>query len=323
MDPKEFCSPDRKRLVDFVVLQRQYGTPNLNNTIYMKNKLGIKCIYECDDALFHIPEWNPAFPVYNKKYSPERHQNIESFLRTCDALTVSTECLKRMFSKYNPNIYVLPNAIDFDLFPDVPAPVRPDNDVRIGWFGSSTHLKDLQQCVSAVEQIIRDFPQTKLFVGGWDGVIRGRAGDDLRPDMYVWKNIPPDRIIKHPWTSIENYHKMISEIDISLTPLEENAFNNAKSNIKVLESWSCKVPVVASKVEPYEQTITHGKNGLLVQTKGSVHKDWYQKIKQLVLNPELRKQLGQAGYAEARDRYDIAKNVNKWVEVWEQICQKS
>lgn len=307
---------------DLTIHQRQYGDLQLNYFRLLKNQLKIPCIYELDDYLHGISPLSPAFLVYNNPQTKDKlFANVHAYLTEANALTVSTDYLKRMYSKYNKNIYVLPNYIDYEIFAEEKTQ-KPEHgdEIWIGWAGSATHLPDLKIIVEPVSKILKEFPNTRLVLGGWDGYYRTKEGRT----SYLWEKIPRERIILLKWVKdIREYPKMLAHFDIGLAPLADIVFNRCKSNIKYLEYSACGVPVIASEVEPYAKIIANGKNGLLVSTqKDKVQKAWYQAIKTLILNKELRLQLAEMGKALVKRDFDMARGIHQWNAVYKEVILK-
>jgi len=80
----------------------------------IKNQTQTGVLYESDDNLFNIPESNFAHDYYeiNRPY-------IEEMLSIVDGITVSTEHLKKCYSKYNNNISIIKNRLCRFLWGDV------------------------------------------------------------------------------------------------------------------------------------------------------------------------------------------------------------
>jgi len=78
-------------------------------------------------------------------------------------------------------------------------------------------------------------------------------------------------------------------MDVGLIPLRDTPFNNAKSELKMLEMGAKGIAVCVSGVYPYTN-IAKNRENCLISHKHS----WYKNIKELVMRPELRKELGEA-----------------------------
>jgi glycosyltransferase involved in cell wall biosynthesis len=326
MHPAEWVTTDaagqRQNVYDLTVHQRQYGDIQLQNLRYLQTELRVPCVYEVDDYLHGLSPYAPAYFVYNDpKTKTQRFNNINAYLREAAAMTVTTDFLKRMYSKYNKNIYVLPNCLDYEIF-NAENTQRPDHgdEIWIGWAGGVSHVPDVQIIVDVIKKVLRDFPQTKFVIGGWNGHYKNVQG---RP-FYVWEGIPEERFLHLPWVKERlEYPKMLTQFDIGLAPLVDIPFNRCKSNLKFLEYSACGVPTIASQVEPYTRTITEGKTGLLVTTeKQKLSKAWYQAIKTLIENRELRLTLAENAKQFVKQNFDMALNIHRWQEVYKEIIER-
>ena len=80
-------------------------------------------------------------------------------------------------------------------------------------------------------------------------------------------------------------------MDIALAPLEmNNVFCRAKSEIKFVEAGALGLPVVASNIDPYRDSMSEGRNGFLA----SDEKGWTQALTALIQDSQLRTELGEA-----------------------------
>jgi glycosyltransferase involved in cell wall biosynthesis len=105
-------------------------------------------------------------------------------------------------------------------------------------------------------------------------------------------------------------------------PIVELPFNRAKSNLKVIESFALKASVIASKVENYSKTITHGINGYLCSNdlnSDGIAEDWYKHLKLIIQNPIQQGFLAENGYLTALKDYNISNNVNLWMNAYNSV----
>jgi hypothetical protein len=95
--------------------------------------------------------------------------------------------------------------------------------------------------------------------------------------------------------------KMYEEADIMLIPLENTAWHSSKSNLKMLEAATKKVPVICSAVEPY----INDKEAPVMWVRNQ--SDWYRHTKYLVKNKNAREDYGEKIYEWAKAKYDLLK----------------
>lgn len=114
------------------------------------------------------------------------------------------------------------------------------------------------------------------------------------------------------WTQKANiYAQVLDETDISIAPLADNLFNRMKSNLKQVEVWSRKIPIVCTDIPPYNVDGRNMENCILIPyIKNSLYNkkidyDWAKALKKLILSPELREKLGGQMYDEFSVKYNL------------------
>lgn len=125
--------------------------------------------------------------------------------------------------------------------------------------------------------------------------------------------------IRHKTSGIYTFANNYRNGDIALAPLrvngkisENNTFEDtvlnryqfSKSNLKIIEAGIHKIPVIASDIPTYnyDPDFIDGKNIIFVKPSRQ-EKDWYQKMKNLILNRELIKEMGEAAYDVVMKKY--------------------
>jgi glycosyltransferase involved in cell wall biosynthesis len=108
------------------------------------------------------------------------------------------------------------------------------------------------------------------------------------------------------WTKpVNSYAKSYNNADISLAPLQDNLFNNAKSQLKLIEAFPFKLAVVASDVVPYKIDGVNDKNCLLIPNTKNSDREYAKAIKKLIQNPNMRIDLGEKLYEDLKPKYDL------------------
>lgn len=228
----------------FVILQRAATENQLKFFNLLKTKLlkDIPCkpIYEIDDDLIDVPEWNMASSYYtkNRKYAIE-------VIKGCFGVTVSTEHLAKKIRRLNKNVKVIPNHLLKFQWGDIPAVKEIEGKPKILWCGSSNHFA--------------------LPNSGLEG---GDFGKDLiefikkTTDIYDWHfmgAIPKelidfkDKFKFLPWKDIFAYPSYLKSlnIDLGIAPLMKTEFNKSKSNIKSMEYTASGIPGIYTNITPY------------------------------------------------------------------------
>jgi len=282
---------------DIAILQRQYKPDVLMPILEMKKK-GTKLIYEIDDDLFHIPKWNPAHKILGAKSVQD---GMKKFLSEVDALFVTTEDLKDVYSDYCSNVYVLPNSIEFEfVYPGEKNTTLP----VVCWQGSMTHEKDLEIARKGFEQLARS---PDLIFKMWCGYKQ-----NTKEPIF---NIPGASTL--PLTPFEGFFQMFGQVGthIGLAPLAANRFNRSKSNLKFLEYTAYNAVTVASAFGPYKETIEDGVTGVLVENNNA----WTDAVHWLLDEPDQYDTILQNAKALVEEKYNISKNYVLWQTAFEEV----
>jgi len=122
---------------DTVVFSRTYPIDPLV-TMRKFKKMGKRVVYETDDDLWGVNPDNPSVAV-----STEKRRQYEHLMGECDAITTTTEHLAKKLRKFNKNVFVCPNAVDYSLLQVKGKDKMPKDIIRIGYTGAASHWGDL------------------------------------------------------------------------------------------------------------------------------------------------------------------------------------
>lgn len=250
-------------------------------------------------------------------------ENVKEQLQAAHVVTVSTDYLADIYRKYNKNVVVVPNAIDFDVWKR--SEIAPDRDadgnrrqIRIGLFGSNSHYKDWAVCADAVKRILDEYPHVTFVFNGWmivtEKLAPGKRLYEAERHFRVPDYFQRLGFMDHPRVEIcesvevQDYPKWLmgQKLDIGLAPLVDNRFNRAKSNLKFIEFGAMGIPAVYADVEAYKD-VQHGTTGL----KASKPEDYYKQLKKLVESEDVRCTIGALAHKYVRENYDAAKVADK------------
>jgi glycosyltransferase involved in cell wall biosynthesis len=93
----------------------------------------------------------------------------------------------------------------------------------------------------------------------------------------------------------ETEPQQVGEFDVALSYLPESTWTRARGGGKLFVYMAAGVPIVSSYFGIGDQVIRHGENGLLAKTND----DWYVALKSLIMDANLRRQLGNSAREEA------------------------
>lgn len=312
-------TPDHIDQADIVVFQANGTSQAVQMFKYAKDQ-GKPVVVETDDNLHAISPnnkggygaWNPA-TLYLHRWN--------DMVRKADAMTVSTPQLARDHFPYNKNIYVLPNYLDEEKWM-IQKTKSKDAYLRIGWAGGNAHGDDLRLVAKVVEQIVHDHKDKVKFETM--GMLKQELKDTFAGLEEFSERCPKCNYqgdsIPHPGDTLDNYPTILATFgwDIGLAPIIDTAFNCSKSDLKLKEYAALGVPVVASEVTPYIEAKKLGCRVLLAKT----YEEWYNSIKELMENPDLRKEIADANKSWVSE-YWIHDNVDKYANVFNQIIERT
>ena len=177
----------------------------------------------------------------------------------------------------------------------------------------------------------RDIRSTESVYYIYEKILTDNHRMITNPDYKEWlmnfeRNVsyPDEGNFGRRWTEKANtYAQVLDETDIVIAPLADNAFNRMKSNLKQVECWTRKLPIVCSDIPPYNVHGRHMENCILIPAEKNAHKYWKKHLKKLILDADLRQKLGEQLYEDFKDSYNLKTVTQKRVEFYRAAIAKS
>jgi hypothetical protein len=259
--------PNYFRNITAVRIQRQATSHQLRFIQYLKElskEHKFRIIYEIDDLVFceDIPEYNKYKPAFT---DPEIRRVAQTIMELCDEITVTNDFMKDYYMSKtgNKNITVIPNyppkfwmgnyynekkiAENFDKFQKRP---------RVLYAGSGAHF-DVDNRVGQNDDfahVCRVIEATKhkyqwVFLGAYP--------------LPLTHLVRSGEIEFHPWERLYTYPEKISKLNINamVAPLQDNTFNKAKSDLKLIEASCYGIPIACQDLVTYENAPFKFKTG--------------------------------------------------------------
>lgn len=246
---------------DVIIFQRVQFKEGIALLRKLKEKYPkVKFIAEIDDAIGDIPPSNINYDRFKDHHAWSAMHMLQS-----DAVITSTEYLKndilRLQDEYNKEakdkvsvpIHVAPNCVDYTSW-KYKRNRKTYEELRIGYVAGAGHDEDLHIAYRAMLPIL-DNDKNIRFIIRYGGCI-------------------PEYFKEHPQIDFERVNWHISKyaqelydlkLDIALGPLRDTNFNRCKSNLRWLEFATLGTPLVASAVEPFNNT-----NGIIYLSSNDV-----------------------------------------------------
>lgn len=187
-------------------------------------ELYLKIIIDHDDNILAVPEHHNLHYLYAGE---ERRNHIIECLKLADVVTVTNSTLKEVYSEYNDNVIVVPNAIN---------PTREKREANknnvIAWRGGDSHYKDIMSVSDALRTSTLRFRDWRFEYIGSKPVF-----------LPKFTNVVFTEPMKVPEFMDYLYNLAPKIVQV---PLVDDTFNRGKSQIAAMEATfvgaACLVP---------------------------------------------------------------------------------
>ena len=250
-----------------VRIQRQATENQYKYVTYlerMRNKFGFNLAYEIDDIMYYsdIPEYNKFKPGFS---DPKIAEFCTKIMQTCGEITTTNKFIGDYYAEKtgNKNITVIPNypprwwignhydekkiSQNFDINRKKP---------RILYAGSGAHI-DVEGRCKYKDDFYHINEVVRKTVNEYQWVFFGAMPIPL-VDLYK-----AGKIEFHNWTKLYDFPEKIASLNaqIMIAPLQENVFNNGKSDIKLIEAGSFGTPAICQDLVTYKDADFKFKTG--------------------------------------------------------------
>jgi len=302
--------PDLVYAGDVVVIQRNFPADfsSYQQITQIARAEKKPIIYDIDDLLLLMPEYHPE---RESQFYVESLLPMLEALYEADLITTTTPLLKEKLLQFNENVKVLPNYFDDEIWHLRKPNLEPitGTPLILGYMGSESHMPDVLFVEPLLKNLLNKYPE-KL-------------------EMHFWGIKPPLSIANFPnvkWFPAVSYEYVdfaadfqTQSADIFIAPLIDNLFNRSKSPIKYFEYSALGVPGVYSKLETFEQVITHGENGFLASSL----QEWQEFLELLINNRELRQNIAISAQKNIMKNWLLSENAYRWKETYQEARQKN
>ncbi len=283
---------------DIYVVSRLYTNTGLEGFLDVIRSSGGKVVFDTDDDL----------TCDHRELG--RGDEFKKMVGLVDLVTTSTPHLSKKLESYTgykpPVLY---NHIDFNWFSRVSIETEKKVDnLTIGLIGTASHEGDWGYPVEALKRIASEFPNVTIVVAGY-----------MPPYLKDIENV----VWLEP-VLYESYPRLMRQFDIVCCSLDpDDEFNKSKSAIKSLEAMSAArvlsngkvggaVPVCTT-MPVYRRAVSKN-NGILTDNAR-----WYESIKSLVEDEQLRNKLAVQGYKWVKKNRDIKTGYKAWGKVYRNL----
>ncbi|MCE7765142.1 glycosyltransferase [Pseudomonas putida] len=275
---------------DSIILQRQVGDEQIEHMRRMHAFSRAFKVFELDDYLPNLP----LKSVHRTHMPKDILRSIRRGLSYVDRFVVSTQPLAEAFAGLHGDIRVVHNTLDTRYWGDLKAQRRQSRKPRVGWAGGASHTGDLEVIADVVKELANEV----------EWVFFGMCPDKLRPYVHEF----------HEGVSIEQYPRVLASmnLDLALAPVEQNLFNECKSNLRLLEYGACGFPVIASDLRCYQ-----GYSDLPVTLVKNRFRGWVDAIRMHISDLDATAKAGDALRNAVLASWMLeGDNLSNWRKAW-------
>tara|TARA_R110002110_G_scaffold20661_1_gene83404 strand:+ start:179 stop:1417 length:1239 start_codon:yes stop_codon:yes gene_type:complete len=305
-----------------------WGGPYTARIVGKAKEFGKFVHFDTDDLLTDLYEGHRLYDTYKER----NLEDITKFIYShSDLVTVTQRKFAERVKPFCGGVLaIVKNAIDYELPCWNVAKTSAQKGVtRVGWAGGIHHEEDVKEFAGVPNLVNGRVGREHVHWGFYGAPMVKRAEDgspiDLDWQHDVWRNYK--KILVGGFRGAQNwniynalspdsYGGIYSQFDISIAPLQMNAFNDSKSEIKVAECGRYKVPLIASDVGCYDETIVNGKTGYLIPANAP-KSEWIKVMTKCIKNPQHVREMGENLHKITEEYFSLTKVAKHRLELYE------
>jgi glycosyltransferase involved in cell wall biosynthesis len=232
---------------------------------------------------------------------------VDYTLPKVDSAIVYSNSLKHVISKWVNNIKYVPIGTTFK--PDMNK--RNNRRVRIGYIGSLTQSKGIEDLVNAANIVLKKYENIEFKIAGsWR-----KQEEEIKNRIlyFINKNKINNNIELLGFISDDEKESFFLGIDIFAFPSWDEG-----QPLVILEAMAAGCPVIATEdVGAIPDTVIDGETGILVEKQNP--EEIAKAIVYLIKNPGTRAKMGRAARKRFEENYTIGKNIDNMIRVFKQF----
>lgn len=246
------------------------------------------------------------------KQSKIKKQILVKNLNSYKAIASTSHCMAKEIEQYlmkKQEIYITPFGVDIEKFKNLNLE-KKENKIIIGivkTLESKYGIEYLIRAIKELEKIIEKeiFEKIEVKIYG-KGSLKEKL-KKLSRELNVEGKIKFEGFILNA-----EVPKVMNEMDIFVVPSLDESFG-----VVAVEAMACEVPVIVSEAEGLKEVVVNNVTGFITFKRD--YKAIAEKIKILIKDNELRKNMGNAGRKRVIELYDWNNNVKNMIKVYEKI----
>ncbi len=290
--------------VDALVLVHPWSPDMMYLASRARRHYGIPVIIDLDDLLQAIPTDHPEYIYF-------RGAKVDQILMQADFAVYSTENLHRRLAHLTKHSCVIENTINENMYKNL----KPINNIHkncfiVGWTGAQNHRGDQYfSFLDGLVKFLEKHPDAKAYFHILcPEYLRDRFGSQI-----IYEPVPAD-FLDYPAFS-QTY-----PFDVCMVGLMAHEFNEAKSDLKLLEMAPNKIPIIAS---PRADFIKHKDRDIMLYADDEKegYSDWFTQLEWAYNNQDKLKEMGQRAYNYVMSERLSTKAAGLWQEVLTKVLE--
>lgn len=262
-----------------------------------------RLVIDVDDWVWG-PDWKPMMEGWNPDALAQLFRNVAA----AHVVTTTTPQIAEYLTRYNPNVWIVPNTIPEWLLTAKPRSFGLNHDLQpapaIVYEGSPSHQRDWTHS-SAGKHLwwfLTEHPDWEVQWFGTDpaglpGAFPGRVA------VHPWRQEVDD----HLWSLAEN----TALGDVMIGPLRDTPFNRAKSGLRAVVASALGLVPVLPDMPGYRPFVEDGLTGRLIRTGQTLRRV----LADVAAEPEWRSAAAAAAQTAAK-QWTTEAAIGAWTEAW-------
>jgi len=264
-----------------------------------------------------------AHDLFARAFGPGLKRSLFIFLEKlaspfCNSVLFVSEAVRQDAIRYRlkseDSLIFVGNGIDADEYTNYQSDrvaIRHSyginaDDLWVGSVGRLVPNKGIDTFVRAAALVSEQFPKARFVVAS-DGPLRGEL-EELAHSLGIAEKVQFTGLLP----SSQSVMDLMSGLDVFVLPTRREGLG-----IVFVEAMALGCPVVGSRIEPVDQVVRHGETGLLATVDDP--NDFAEAILTLLRDPQLRREMSEAGPEYVKSKYDLQLVFERTENVYHQV----
>jgi glycosyltransferase involved in cell wall biosynthesis len=246
-------------------------------------KTGAKLILDFDDA-FHLSYQHSSLGFLQKKY--------DTLISKADLIITGSPSLTKYMLQHNQNVIEIPTTVPslYDVYTDL----NPKQTFSIGWIGSATTSKYLDQIAPVLMDFLHKYQDAELILIGYSG--------------NTFQNSSNIQVIT--WSE-SNEKNFLPKIDVGVMPLEDDEWSNGKCGFKLIQYMAAGKPTISTPLHANKKI-----DDAIGNLFASSSIEWLSALEYFYKHKEIAKAIGAKNRIRAEEQYIFSAVLPRYNEAF-------